>query len=226
MAKKKSTSKKSKTSKTLSTEASVQTPSPEAAPVQALSVGAAPGPELPIAEEGKISGIPKMTFWIVIAVVAVLVIGLIVYFATKKKADSSAAGSAGSGQNVNPITTSVPVATTSVPVATTRVPITTPGVGNPTTTAGPTSTFAPTTTPALQRPTVIDQGYADMTRGWYNAEGLGCYNYCRYVGPSNTYPQQWFSCMLVDRNGSTTSPVVYTDPGVYDEIDLESKKCS
>ena len=73
-----------------------------------------------------------------------------------------------------------------------------------------------------QRPTIVDWGHNTPERGWYNAEGLGCYNYCRHVGDD---PNIWFSCMLVDPNGTNVSPNVYTERGVYTVESLADKKC-
>lgn len=83
----------------------------------------------------------------------------------------------------------------------------------------PAMTASPVVT--LQKPDIKDAGYPSSTRGWYDAEGLGCYNYCRYVGDGSPY----FSCMSVDRQGSKVSPNIYSAKGVYTEQQLASKKC-
>lgn len=59
------------------------------------------------------------------------------------------------------------------------------------------------------RPTVIDQGYAGMPRGWYDAQCQGEQNdYCRYVGDDRS---PFWSCALAGSGADLTPPGAYSE---------------
>jgi hypothetical protein len=74
----------------------------------------------------------------------------------------------------------------------------------------------------LANPKIFDKGLENMTLDWYDAEGFGCLNNCRWVGDSLNV---WFSCIRVDPMGTTTSPELYTPLGTNTESGLADKKC-
>ena len=55
------------------------------------------------------------------------------------------------------------------------------------------------------KPNIIDRGYSNMYRGWYDVLGRGIKNdYCRFVG---NYPNIIFNCMLAGTN-EPYSPII------------------
>lgn len=94
------------------------------------------------------------------------------------------------------------------------------GTGTGTGSTSP-STPTPTPTPPPPKPPVvkpnrpadmIDCGYPDRPRGWYDMEGRGYRNdFCRHIGD---YPG-WWACTVQGRKNPDGSVQAYSDRGVY-----------
>lgn len=78
---------------------------------------------------------------------------------------------------------------------------------------GPTPSPSPAPAPRPARPSaMVDCGYGDRPRGWYDVKNRGYRNdFCRHVGD---YPGWWTCAVQGDTNADGTVKV-YSDRGVY-----------
>ncbi len=67
---------------------------------------------------------------------------------------------------------------------------------------------------------ITDPGYANLPRGWYDAQCQGATNdYCRWVGNESDDTGIWWSCALA---GSSNQ---YTPPGQFSEETTSIQPC-
>lgn len=80
----------------------------------------------------------------------------------------------------------------------------------------PTPSPSPSPAPPVVKParpnTMVDCGYPDRPRGWYDVKGRGYRNdFCRHVGD---YPG-WWACAVQGEKNADGTDKVYSDRGVY-----------